>query len=68
MTTCDTIDPDKIKAGLNTSRIGREVIAFGSVTSTNDIAAEYARDSANDGLEVLAEEQTTGRGRGRSDG
>lgn len=58
------LDIDKIKLGLPAKRIGREVIVFGSVTSTSDIAAEYANNMANDGLVIFAEQQTAGRGRG----
>lgn len=59
----DNFEPDIIKKGLKTSRIGNEIIVFGSVTSTNNIAAKYAQTCDNDGLVVLAEEQTKGRGR-----
>jgi BirA family biotin operon repressor/biotin-[acetyl-CoA-carboxylase] ligase len=60
----DNLDPDRIKRNLKTNRIGKEIIVFSSTTSTNDIAAEYARNKANDGLVIFAEEQTAGRGRG----
>lgn len=63
MPTTDQLDPDKIKANLNTTRIGRDVVVFSSTSSTNDIAAEYALSKSNDGLAVFAEEQTAGRGR-----
>jgi len=59
----DLLDPDKIKANLKTKRIGGKILVFDSTSSTNDIAAEYARNMQNDGLVVFAEEQTTGRGR-----
>jgi BirA family biotin operon repressor/biotin-[acetyl-CoA-carboxylase] ligase len=60
----DRLDPDKIRDSLNTRRIGKKTIVFGTVTSTNDAAAEYVSDAKNDGLVILAEEQTSGRGRG----
>ncbi len=60
----DRLDPDKIRDSLNTHRIGKKTIVFGTVTSTNDAAAEYASNVKNDGLVILAEEQTSGRGRG----
>jgi BirA family biotin operon repressor/biotin-[acetyl-CoA-carboxylase] ligase len=63
MSTTDQLDPDKIMASLNTTRIGREVLVYSSTASTNDVAAEYARDKSNDGLVIFAEEQTAGRGR-----
>ena len=57
------LDPDKIKANLNTRRIGRKILVYNSAASTNDIAAEYGRNKDNDGLVVFTEEQTAGRGR-----
>lgn len=57
------LDPDKIKEGLKTKRIGTKILVYDSTSSTNDVAAEYARNKQNDGLVVFAEEQTAGRGR-----
>jgi BirA family biotin operon repressor/biotin-[acetyl-CoA-carboxylase] ligase len=59
----DLLDPDKIKEGLKTRRIGTKILVYNSTSSTNDVAAEYARNKQNDGLVVFAEEQTAGRGR-----
>ena len=59
----DLLDPDKIRANLRTKRIGRKIVVYSSTSSTNDVAAEYARNKKNDGLAVFAEEQTAGRGR-----
>jgi BirA family biotin operon repressor/biotin-[acetyl-CoA-carboxylase] ligase len=59
----DKLDPDKIQSDLKTKRIGRKVLVYDSTTSTNDIAAEYAKNIDHDGLVIFAEEQTTGRGR-----
>jgi BirA family biotin operon repressor/biotin-[acetyl-CoA-carboxylase] ligase len=59
----DQLDPDKIKANLKTKRIGRKILVYNRTSSTNDVAAEYARNKENDGLAIFAEEQTTGRGR-----
>jgi BirA family biotin operon repressor/biotin-[acetyl-CoA-carboxylase] ligase len=63
MRQTDLLDPDKIKANLKTKRIGRKILVYKSTSSTNDIAAEYAKDRSNDGLVIFAEEQTSGRGR-----
>jgi BirA family transcriptional regulator, biotin operon repressor / biotin---[acetyl-CoA-carboxylase] ligase len=60
----DALDPDKIKANLKTKRIGQKVVVYNSTSSTNDVAAKYAKSKNNDGLVVLAEEQVKGRGRG----
>ena len=59
----DLLDPDKIKEGLKTKRVGTKILVYDSTSSTNDIAAEYSRNKQNDGLVVFAEEQTAGRGR-----
>lgn len=59
--------PDQIEWRLDTRRIGRRVAVWSRVASTNDLAAAASGSSANEGLVVLAEEQTSGRGRrGRS--
>jgi len=59
----DLLDPDKIREGLKTKRIGTKILVYKSTSSTNDVAVEYARNKQNDGLVVFAEEQTAGRGR-----
>ncbi|WP_250847232.1 biotin--[acetyl-CoA-carboxylase] ligase [Aquisphaera insulae] len=61
------ICPDQIEFRLPTRRIGRRIAVWSRVTSTNDLAARAGDSAANDGLVVLAEEQSAGRGqRGRS--
>jgi len=55
--------PDQIEWELNTRLIGRRVAVWDRVSSTNDLAAAASRSRANDGLVVLAEGQTAGRGR-----
>ena len=58
------LDVDFIKSNLATCRIGKEIIVYKSTSSTNDIAAEYAKGGKEkDGLAVFAEYQTAGRGR-----
>ena len=47
---------------LGTARIGRHVLVFERVDSTNTLAASLAGDPAHDGLAVLADEQSAGRG------
>jgi BirA family biotin operon repressor/biotin-[acetyl-CoA-carboxylase] ligase len=47
---------------LNTSRLGQCVLVFEQLDSTNAFALGLASDPANDGLVVLAGEQTAGRG------
>jgi BirA family transcriptional regulator, biotin operon repressor / biotin---[acetyl-CoA-carboxylase] ligase len=47
---------------LPTQRIGRRVLVYDRVDSTNTLAGDLAQDPANDGVAVLADEQTAGRG------
>jgi BirA family transcriptional regulator, biotin operon repressor / biotin---[acetyl-CoA-carboxylase] ligase len=47
---------------LDTRRLGRRVLVYDRLDSTNNRAAELADDPANDGLAILADEQTAGRG------
>ena len=61
---CDALDPDRIKSHLRTKRVGQKVVVYNSTASTNDVAAQYAKNKNNDGIVVLAEEQGKGRGRG----
>jgi BirA family biotin operon repressor/biotin-[acetyl-CoA-carboxylase] ligase len=51
-----------IEAALTTQRLGHPVLYFPRVGSTNDMAHERAA-GATDGLLVVADEQTAGRGR-----
>ncbi|GIX07488.1 MAG: hypothetical protein KatS3mg115_1891 [Candidatus Poribacteria bacterium] len=60
----EPLDPDAIQAALPTKRLGRRVFAFGRTPSTQDVAREAARSEPDpDGLLVIAEYQTAGRGR-----
>lgn len=52
---------------LETRRLGRRVLVYDCVDSTNSRAAAWAMDPRHDGLAFLAGQQTAGRGRqGRS--
>ena len=63
----DLLLSEEIKLGLNTQIIGKHVIHYDVVSSTQDIAAEMARAGAAEGTLVIAEMQEKGRGRkGRS--
>lgn len=57
------LSPSKIKDGLGTRYIGREIYCFDEVDSTNIIAKELAEDDAKEGVVVIAKTQTRGRGR-----
>jgi BirA family biotin operon repressor/biotin-[acetyl-CoA-carboxylase] ligase len=47
---------------LATRRLGRRVMLFDRLDSTNTVAASLANDPGNDGVAVLADEQLAGRG------
>jgi BirA family biotin operon repressor/biotin-[acetyl-CoA-carboxylase] ligase len=60
-------DPDKLQAQFQTEVLGRRLIVFNRITSTNDFLKRLARRGAQAGTLVLADQQTAGRGRlGRS--
>jgi len=59
----ENLTPADISRNLKTDFIGKKVIAFPSLSSTNDIAKRQAKKGAREGTVVLAEEQTAGRGR-----
>lgn len=52
-----------VERNLNTRRVGRNVISFPVVDSTNDVAFDAVGQRDSDGLAVLAESQRRGRGR-----
>jgi BirA family biotin operon repressor/biotin-[acetyl-CoA-carboxylase] ligase len=63
----DRLYPEEILAGLDTRWLAREIRFFESTDSTNRIAVDLAREGAAHGTAVVAEGQTSGRGRlGRS--
>ncbi|MFQ6075539.1 MAG: biotin--[acetyl-CoA-carboxylase] ligase [Candidatus Bathyarchaeia archaeon] len=53
----------KIKDGLRTDFVGKEMYCFKDVTSTNDLAKELASEGAGEGVVVISEKQSSGRGR-----
>ena len=57
------IDAHLIERNLLTKRVGRNVICFDEVDSTNDVAISSARQAGADGLAVLSRSQRAGRGR-----
>lgn len=59
----DRLSYEELKPLLTTSYIGRNVLYFDSISSTNDIIREYAQRGEGEGLIAIAEEQTKGRGR-----
>jgi len=61
--TPDAVTAAEISAGLATRRLGRVIEYRESTGSTNDLAKQLARSGAPEGLLVVADEQTAGRGR-----
>ena len=55
--------PWEVRAGLGTTMIGRRVIYFDTVGSTQKVAVSLAGDAWNDGTVVVAGTQTGGMGR-----
>jgi BirA family biotin operon repressor/biotin-[acetyl-CoA-carboxylase] ligase len=63
----DRLIPAEIKWKLNTRILGKEIISYRKVDSTNNVAYKLAEKGVKDGTIVLAEEQDGGKGRhGRS--
>lgn len=63
----DTVAAAEVESRLHTQWIGRPVRYFEEITSTNQYAKQMAEDGAPEGLLVVADCQTKGRGRsGRS--
>lgn len=56
------IEPEIVK-GLQTKLVGREIICYDAVDSTNIVLKELARQGAENGTVVVADTQGTGRGR-----
>ena len=52
-----------VMTALTTRRLGRPTLFFPRIGSTNDVVHELAATGAAEGLLVLADEQTAGRGR-----
>jgi len=56
-------DAANIKDHLNSVHIGSEILFLPEIDSTNNLAKEYSKNNAQEGLVVIAESQTRGRGR-----
>ncbi|MGB8658664.1 MAG: biotin--[acetyl-CoA-carboxylase] ligase [Candidatus Zixiibacteriota bacterium] len=63
----DFLLPGEIRKNLNTNVLGKKVLSYRRVGSTNHLAFRLAESGADEGTLVVADEQTKGRGRmGRS--
>jgi BirA family biotin operon repressor/biotin-[acetyl-CoA-carboxylase] ligase len=56
------LTPDHTVFGLDTVHLGKRILLFPRLDSTNALALALGNDPANDGLVLLADEQTSGRG------
>ena len=61
MSPADPLDADALRAALDGQLIGHHIVVLAETTSTNDVIAQMAPDDA-EGLVVIAERQTAGRG------
>ncbi|MBI3742870.1 MAG: biotin--[acetyl-CoA-carboxylase] ligase, partial [Chloroflexi bacterium] len=61
--TSDGLSAQAISSGLKTRYLGRCLTHLTIATSTMDVAAVQARDGAPEGMVVITDQQTTGRGR-----
>jgi len=59
----DRLNGDDILSRLPARRWIRSVLVFDQIASTNDLVTAMARDGAEPGIALFAEEQTAGRGR-----
>lgn len=63
----EKLDPENIYHSLKTKWVGRSLVCLDKTSSTNDVARRLIQEDAMHGTLVIAEEQTSGRGRaGRS--
>jgi len=63
----DTLSSTEILYYLKTKIIGKVMLSFKSIKSTNDLASQMAASYADEGVVITSEKQTLGRGRlGRS--
>lgn len=63
VTAPDRISTEEIQVGLQTKRIGQQVMTYDSVVSTQILAHEAANNGSPEGTLILAEQQTGGKGR-----
>ena len=56
-------DAANVKDNLNCVHIGSDIVFLPEIDSTNNLAKEHAKNNAQEGLVIIAESQTGGRGR-----
>jgi BirA family biotin operon repressor/biotin-[acetyl-CoA-carboxylase] ligase len=63
VTIPDILVPSLVRSELGDNPIGRNIVHYFRIDSTNAVALKLAADGAEHGTVVVAEEQTAGRGR-----
>jgi BirA family biotin operon repressor/biotin-[acetyl-CoA-carboxylase] ligase len=63
MNSGNSLSVDSITRDLETRFVGQRVIYYPSLTSTMEAAKQQAQQGAAEGMAILADEQTAGRGR-----
>ena len=59
----DTLDSKSLQPDMTTEIIGKHILHFESLDSTNNLAKKLAAEGAQEGTVIIAEEQISGRGR-----
>lgn len=59
----DSLEPAEIGAGLDTAIVGREILYFEETDSTNVRAHDLGEQGKEEGVAVIAESQSAGKGR-----
>lgn len=59
----DVLKSEEIRYNLNTKLLGKKVITFDTLESTNKEAKRFAIEGENEGTVIISEEQTSGKGR-----
>lgn len=59
----DRLLPDVLQHNLGTKLVGRQVVHYDNIPSTNNQAKQLAAAGAEEGTVVVSEEQSTGKGR-----
>ncbi|MBN1871150.1 MAG: biotin--[acetyl-CoA-carboxylase] ligase, partial [Candidatus Omnitrophica bacterium] len=59
----DRLIPEELKDGLKTKELGKNILAYESLDSTNDTAYNLAENGGKEGTVVIAERQKKGKGR-----
>jgi BirA family biotin operon repressor/biotin-[acetyl-CoA-carboxylase] ligase len=59
----EDLTPDRIQRNLHSTIVGRAIEHYAQAGSTNDLARRHARAGRPEGLVIVADQQTAGRGR-----